>query len=206
MFHSFGSGGGVYEHTYVGPDAENDAKLAFARESKKMQNGGTVEIKEIKAERWREAGYKVVCMYSEEGLKREKLRIEYEDLKFREEMRIEHPDWDFWKPSDDEDLEYRMDYGRKQNPRRKKKKPVRRFEEYNGLEPLSFEEDNLPTPSQGCAVKESLKKRILTDPNPGSPPTHNYWYGTHGRRWAGRGKKAPWKNWKSKRLTKYHVE
>lgn len=64
-------------------------------------------------------------------------------------------------------------------------------------------EDDEPTPRHGAAVKEGMKKRRITDKNPGSPPTHDYYYGTHGRRWAGRGKKAPWRSWKAKRTTQY---
>ncbi len=40
----------------------------------------------------------------------------------------------------------------------------------------------------------------------GAPPTAKYWYGTGGRRWAGKGRKAPLRNWKRNRGTQWHAE
>jgi len=65
-----------------------------------------------------------------------------------------------------------------------------------------LENDDLPMPSQSSG-KEGIKKRVATDKNPGSPPTHNYYHGTLGRRWAGNGKKADARNWKRKRKTQF---
>ncbi|MBY3433761.1 hypothetical protein HFN89_06315 [Rhizobium laguerreae] len=37
----------------------------------------------------------------------------------------------------------------------------------------------------------------------GAPPTAKYWYGTGGRRWAGKGRKAPLRSWKRDRDTQW---
>lgn len=36
-----------------------------------------------------------------------------------------------------------------------------------------------------------------------APPTAKYYYGTGGRRWAGRGRKAPLRNWKRRHRTRH---
>ena len=40
----------------------------------------------------------------------------------------------------------------------------------------------------------------------GAPPTAKYWYGTGGRRWAGKGRKAPLRSWKRERDTQWKPE
>jgi len=55
-------------------------------------------------------------------------------------------------------------------------------------------EDSL-TPSLS-SPQEGMKRRIQYDSKHLAPPTRYYWYGTLGRRWAGRGRKNPGRNWK----------
>jgi hypothetical protein len=40
----------------------------------------------------------------------------------------------------------------------------------------------------------------------GAPPTAQYWYGSGGRRWAGKGRKAPLRNWKRSRREQWRAE
>lgn len=40
----------------------------------------------------------------------------------------------------------------------------------------------------------------------GAPPTAKYWYGSGGRRWAGKGRKAPLRSWKRDRKTQWKPE
>ena len=44
-------------------------------------------------------------------------------------------------------------------------------------------------------VKVGMKRRYQYEGH-GAPPTAHYWYGTGGRRWAGKGRKAPLRSWK----------
>jgi hypothetical protein len=67
--------------------------------------------------------------------------------------------------------------------------------------------DDEPSPSYGSSL-QGMKKRITEpvtarDKKNTAPPTAEYWYGTGGRRWAGRGRKAPLRNWKRYRPTQY---
>lgn len=48
----------------------------------------------------------------------------------------------------------------------------------------------------GSLPMEGIKRRIRYDRNHLAPPTRHGWYGSLGWRWAGRGRKAPGRNWK----------
>lgn len=48
----------------------------------------------------------------------------------------------------------------------------------------------------GSTPQESMKRRIGYDRNHLAPPTTKSWYGSLGKRWGGRGRKAPGRNWK----------
>jgi hypothetical protein len=56
---------------------------------------------------------------------------------------------------------------------------------------------------EAAAHKEGMKKRILWDNKHLAPPTARYYYGSGGRRWAGRGRKAPLRNWKRRRRSRH---
>jgi len=47
---------------------------------------------------------------------------------------------------------------------------------------------------------EGMRQRIRWDTKHLAPPTKKSWYGTNGKRWAGRGRKHPHRNWKTHRL------
>lgn len=49
------------------------------------------------------------------------------------------------------------------------------------------------------------KKRDGRSGKNDAPPTRDYWYGNHGRRWAGRGRKDPYKSWKKTRKLHYRI-
>jgi len=180
-------------YTFSGIDAPNDAKIWAQKLRRERQNDGEVTVRIVKSQRPQDGiEYWVKFIKTPEAEARE-------NQKHIAEMLAEDPNWKPYTES-----VYDFESWRHNRPRRKKKKPAKRFGEYTGILPLPPEEEELPTPSQGCSVKEGTKKRKFTDRNPGSPPTHLYWYGSHGRRWAGIGKKAPWKNWKTKRRTQYN--
>jgi hypothetical protein len=49
---------------------------------------------------------------------------------------------------------------------------------------------------RGARAKESMDfRKFYCDP--GAPPTRDYWYGVHGRRWGGRGRKDDYRCWKN---------
>jgi hypothetical protein len=68
-------------------------------------------------------------------------------------------------------------------------------------------DDDLPSPADGSNMV-GMHRRFLDPQTPRdkanvAPPTHDYWYGTNGRRWGGRGRKNPHRSWKKKRKTQY---
>lgn len=178
------------EYSCTGPDAENDAKLLVARKKKELGEGWTVRTeKSDNSYYFDDSTLVVVCQATPQKV----LEIE---AKYKENKDL---------PEFDSDCEYQYPYCRRTQNSRRQKRLRKPLGEYLGLEPLNDTEDDLPTPSSGGANKEGTRKRVRSDRNPGSPPTHNYWHGIHGRRWGGRGKKDDYKSWKSKRRTKYKL-
>jgi len=151
---------------------------------------------------------------------RSEFRFVTEDLeRIRENSDDPQSDWDKeleawfkeWYESQLQELEARLEelhkaYSKILLRKRLTKELKRRRKQRlaKSREPISYTAgsvDDLPTPSQGAAVREGMKHRMRYDRNPGSPPTRRCGY-----RYAGRGKKTPVKNWKRLRKTRYRLK
>ena len=59
------------------------------------------------------------------------------------------------------------------------------------------ESDQTNVELRGSLSIEGITRRWLYS-DPGAPPTARYFYGTNGRRWAGRGRKNDNRSWKTR--------
>lgn len=77
------------------------------------------------------------------------------------------------------------------------------------LGPPTLDTDNEIQERVGAVEPDGEKtgmKRRREYEGVGAPPTAKYWYGTGGRRWAGKGRKAPLRSWKRDRGTQWKEE
>lgn len=77
------------------------------------------------------------------------------------------------------------------------------------LGPPKLDEDNeivdRPGTQEPDGEKTGMRRRREYE-GTGAPPTADYWYGTGGRRWAGKGRKAPLRSWKRNRGKQWHED